>query len=274
MKKLIILLCNIVLGFAMGLTLVGCKKNDPNEIIIGASATPHAEILQQAVAPLKDKGYTLTIKTIDGYTTMNPSLAHNDLDANYFQHEQFLNDYLSANPNDKLSELVKVHYEPMGIYTAKKDSIDSLSAYDKIMIPNDTTNQQRALQLLAHYNIIQYKGSGDEYLIDSYIGVGDFNISNIDTAAANLVPQATKDNYAVVVINGNEALKFYGNVNTLNSNLIVNEPSELGQKYGNLVAVRTADKDLPKMQALADVLTSEVIKDFIDNTYGGLVLPL
>ena len=271
MKKLIVSIICITLGLLI-IPFVGCQKPDPNELIIGASSIPHAQILRQAVQPMKDKGYTLKIQEISGYATMNDMLAHNDIDANYFQHQQFLDDYLANNSGSKLSVLQKVHYEPMGIYKAQKDTLQ-LTSSDTIVIPNDTTNQQRALELLVDAGIIVYnqEKQGDKYQIDSYNGLGDFDIKNIDTATAETIP-TLKPDVALMVVNGNNALNAT-NIDT-QKDILHSEPPSLGEKYANLVAIRTSDIESPKMQALREILSSQSIAEYITNTYDGLVMPL
>jgi len=264
----------MVVCLIAALPIVACQKDDPNQIKIIASYSPHAEILRQADTLLRQKGYSLKIQKADTYEVMNKNTANGEFDANYFQHEGYLENDKAQNGYD-LGILTKVHYEPMGIYRAKQynDNIDNLTASDKIAIPDDTTNMQRALELLVVNNILQYN-SGDKSQLSSYSGVGNFNVDNIKTLPADMVSQTINDNYALAVINGNYALDFYNNAETAKQNRIVSEPAELGQTYANLVAVRTADIESPKMQALKEVLQGEQIAEFIANTYSGLVMPL
>ena len=237
MKKLILLAI-------AALCLVGCNRRKGNEILVGASPTPHAEILEVAKPLMKEKGYNLQIKVFDDYVTPNLSLASGDIDANYFQHTPYLDDFNKNNGTD-LVGVCKVHFEPMGIYSTKHTELKSGL---KIAIPNDTSNGKRARDLLA--------ANGIEGTI-------------IELEAQTLPSILVDVDYAC--INGNYALS-----SGVVDKCLVTESTEsdIAQTNANIIAVAKENVNLPKVAALVECLKSQTIKDFIKDKYGSSVIPM
>lgn len=237
MKKILLLLTTI-------LALVGCtNKNNPNDknLIIGASATPHALILENAAKPLLEKkGYKVTVKVINDYVTPNLMLNDGDLDANYFQHVPYLDDFNSKNRTN-LKWACKVHFEPMGIYSSKYSDLSKTNP--KVAIPNDTSNGKRARDLLASLNIQ----------------------ANIVELEAQALPSVLQDvDYAV--INGNYALSS----NILNKCLATEDAeSEIAQTNANVIAVKNLDYSW--VNDLKEAILSEEVKNYIQATFGSAV---
>ena len=232
MKKLLAGLLAVVL-------LAGCSSAEEEDktLKLGASTTPHAEILKQVVPALEEKGYEVTIQEFNDYNMPNKALQDGDLDANYFQHEPYLIDW-AENAGADLVAAFDVHFEPLGIYSVNKKSLDELEDGDRIAIPNDNTNGGRALQLLAANGIIEIKeGLGIKATVKDIVSYKkDIEIVELqaETCATNI-----KDvDYAV--INGNNALNA-----KLSDKVLATEAkdSEAATTYANVIAVRAEDKD-------------------------------
>lgn len=241
MKKL------FILPF-IAMLLCSCSKGnspDDKEIIVGASPTPHALILEQAKSIVEEEGYKLTIKTFNDYVTPNLSLDAGELDANYFQHEPYLNDF-NANNKTELVSVLKVHFEPMGIYSQDYTEIETGA---KIAIPNDTSNKERAMNLLND----KFGESLKDYTI-------------VEAEAQSLPALLPDVDYAV--INGNYAL-----LSKITDKLIVGEDtsSEIAQKNANIIAVKKEYKDKPFVKVLIKALTSDKVKKYIETEFGGSV---
>lgn len=260
-----------VLVFITLFSLTSCKKeHDENTIVIGASLTPHKEILEKARPLLKDLGYELEIEVYDDYILPNIALVEETVDANYFQHTYYLNDYNKGNGTNIVSAGI-IHYEPMGIYGK---NISNLSdAKGKIYIPNDGTNQSRAIKLLAENNLIEVKKYNDSSVLLTPYDIIDKKGFDIVPVDADLVPTFLKDgkNGYIAVINGNYALE--ANIDITSA--LASESSDGDAKtiYGNIIAVRAGEENSPKIQALISVLKSETIQNYILNTYKNAVLP-
>ena len=152
MKKLL----SLILAAALCLGISSCGKSDEKTITVAATSAPHAEILEQCKPLLKEKGYDLEIKVMDDYVTPNTATEDGEVDANYFQHINYLNDF-NKNNNTHLVNDVGVHYEPFGIYAGTRKSLSDLKDGDTIAVPNDATNEARALLLLAENGLIELK---------------------------------------------------------------------------------------------------------------------
>ena len=152
MKKLL----SLILAAALCLGISSCGKSDEKTITVAATSAPHAEILEQCKPLLKEKGYDLEIKVMDDYVTPNTATEDGEVDANYFQHINYLNDF-NKNNNTHLVNVVGVHYEPFGIYAGTRKSLSDLKDGDTIAVPNDATNEARALLLLAENGLIELK---------------------------------------------------------------------------------------------------------------------
>lgn len=268
MKKIVA----IILSLALSLTLfAGCGgKNDEKTITIGASPTPHAEILQIVKEELAKEGWTLEITVFNDYVQPNTAVEDGDLDANYFQHTPYLNTFNAENGTHLVSVL-SVHYEPFGIYPGTKTSLADLADGDSISIPNDGSNRARALLLLEANGLIKLKeGAGMEATVLD-IAENPHNLNIVEMEAAQL--PGTRDSVAFAVINGNYALGAGLNVAT---DALASEDaaSVSATTYANILVVKAGNEQNEKTLALIKALQSEAVKDYIEKTYNGAVVPL
>ena len=233
-------------------------KDDDKTITVAASATPHAEILEEAKPILEKEGYDLEVTVFDDYVRPNEVVESGEFDANYFQHIPYLEQF----NEEKGTHLVNaggIHYEPFGIYPGTKDSLDDLEDGDSIAVPNDTTNEARALLLLQDNGIITLKeGAGLNATVKD-IAENPHNVEIVELEAAQ-VARVTGET-AYVVLNGNYALEAGFSV------------GKDALAYVNVIAVKEGNEDSEKIQALVDVLKSDEIKDFINEKYDGAVIP-
>ena len=269
MKKL---LAVVLTGAFVVSALAGCGKNtsaDDKVIKVAASATPHAEILEQAKPLLEAKGYDLQVTVFDDYVQPNEVVESGDFDANYFQHIP----YLESFNEEKGTHLVNaggIHYEPFGIYPGTKASLDELADGDSIAVPNDTTNEARALLLLQDNGIITLKEDAGLTATKNDIVENPYNVDIVELEAAQ-VPRV-KDEVAFMVLNGNYALEAGFSV-AKDSIAYEKSDSEAAKTYVNVIAVKEGNENSDKIKALVEVLTSQEIKDYINNTYDGAVIP-
>ncbi len=236
-------------------------------IKVGASVTPHAEILQQVKDTLADEGYTLEIVEYNDYVLPNTALESGDIDANYFQHITYLNDFNEEN-GTHLTDVASIHFEPFGLYAGKSSSIDALPDGATIAVPNDTTNEARALLLLEQEGLIKLKeGAGlTATVIDIADNPKNLNIQEVEAAQlARVLPDVD-----LAAINGNYALEAGLQV----SDAIATESSEgdAAKAYANVLVVKEGSEDEPKIKALVEALKSDVVKDFIAAEYNGAVV--
>ena len=229
------------------LMLVGCAKTSKT-IVVGSSSTPHALILEETKDYIESQGYKLDVKVFNDYVLPNYALENGELDANYFQHEPYLNEFNSANGTHLVSVL-KVHFEPMGIYAGNKSSLENYSQTDKIIVPSDKSNYDRAVELLKEHGM---------------------NHANIVQVEAQNIPLMLSDcSYAV--INGNYALS----AGVVNRCIVTeNKESEIAQKMANVIAVKDGRQDDKKTKVLLEALKQENIKEFIKTKFGESVLYL
>ncbi|WP_434799092.1 MetQ/NlpA family ABC transporter substrate-binding protein [Terrisporobacter vanillatitrophus] len=263
LKKLLGLTLVGVIGASL---FVGCSKSGGEEdktIKVGASPTPHAEILEVVKPLLKEKGYELEVVEFDDYVLPNTSLAEGELDANYFQHVPYL-EQMNKEKDLKLTYTAKVHIEPMGIYSNKYDKLDELKDGAKISVPNDATNEARALQLLADNGIIEV--ADKELITAKDITKNPKNVEIVEVEAAQ-VPSTLQD-VDFAVINTNFALNV--NLNPTKDALAI-ESSD--SPYANILACREDNKDSEKVKALTEALTSDEVKSFIEEKYKGSIVP-
>lgn len=262
LKKLLGLTLSTVICASL---FVGCSQTSKEDktIKVGASPTPHAEILEVVKPLLEEKGYELEIVEFDDYVLPNTSLDEGELDANYFQHIPYLEEMNKAK-DLSLTYTAKVHIEPMGIYSDKNDSLDNIKDGAKISVPNDATNEARALQLLAKNGIIEI--ADKELITAKDITSNPKNIEIVEVDAAQ-VP-ATLPDVDFAVINTNYALNAGLNP-TKNALAIESNDSP----YVNILACREDNKDSDKIKALTEVLTSNEVKKFIEEKYEGSIVP-
>ena len=275
MKKIVALALAGVL--AVG-TLAGCgakkdegsKESGENKVIkIAASATPHAEILEEAKPLLKEKGYDLEIKVFDDYVQPNEVVESGDFDANYFQHTPYLESF-NKEKGTHLAVAGEIHYEPFGIYPGTKKSLDEIADGDKVAVPNDTTNEARALLLLQDNGIIKLKeGVGLEATVND-IKENPRNIEIVELEAAQIA--RVTGEMAYVVLNGNYALQAGYSVGK-DSLAYEKADSEAAKTYVNVIAVKEGNEENEAIKALVEVLKSDDIKKFIEEKYDGAVIP-
>ena len=251
MKKLFAL----ALALVLALSLTVASADELKVIRVGATAAPHAEILESeaVTAKLAELGYKLEVVVYEGYVLENPAVADGTDDANYFQHKPYLDSYNeTASESEQLVSAFTVHYEPFAIYSKKVTSLADLQDGAHIGLPNDPSNETRALLLLEAAEMNPHG-----YVFD-------------EVAAELLAP--TLEDYDIAVINGNYALDA-GLKPTTNGLFVEAADSEFATLYANIVAVRPADLDSDWLKALHTALTSKEAYDYMINTYEGGVIP-
>ena len=267
MKKLTAAVLTGVL--ATGALAATVSAEDDKKITVAASATPHAEILEQAKPLLEEKGYELEVEIFDDYILPNEVVEAGEFDANYFQHIPYL-DSFNEEKGTHLVNAGGIHYEPFGIYPGTKDSLDDIEDGDTIAVPNDTTNEARALLLLQDNGIITLKeGVGLEATVRD---IEEYKVEvEIQELEAAQVPRYTEE-MSYVVMNGNYALQAGFSVAD-DALTYETSDSEAAKTYVNVIAVKEGNEDSEKIQALVDVLKSDDIKNYINETYNGAVIP-
>ncbi|MDO5134509.1 MAG: MetQ/NlpA family ABC transporter substrate-binding protein [Eubacteriales bacterium] len=268
MKKLVAaaLTGALVLG-TVGSTWVFAE--DDKTITVAASATPHAEILEQAAPILEEQGYELEVTVFDDYVQPNKVVESGDFDANYFQHIPYL-DSFNEERGTHLVNAGGIHYEPFGIYPGTKESLDDIEDGDTIAVPNDTTNEARALLLLQDNGIITLnEGVGLDATVND-IAENPYNVEIVELEAAQVARVVGETAY--VVLNGNYALQAGYSV-AKDSLAYETSDSEAAKTYVNVIAVKEGNEESEKIQALVEVLKSEEIASYINDTYDGAVIP-
>lgn len=246
------------------------KKEETKKIVIGASPSPHADILKVAKKELKKEGYELEIKEYSDYVQPNTALESGDLDANYFQHKPYLDDF-NKKKKTHLVSAGMIHYEPFGIFPGKTKTLKDLKKGETVAVPNDTTNEARALLLLQDQGLIKLKdGAGlTATKKDIVENKKDLAIKEIEAAQ---IPRSLKD-VDIAVVNGNYALQAGLKVNK--DALATEDADSVGAKtYGNIVAVKKGNEKLAATKALIKALKSDTVKKYINDKYDGAVVPL
>ena len=246
------------------------KKEETKKIVIGASPSPHADILKVAKKELKKEGYELEIKEYSDYVQPNTALESGDLDANYFQHKPYLDDF-NKKKKTHLVSAGMIHYEPFGIFPGKTKTLKDLKKGATVAVPNDTTNEARALLLLQDQGLIKLKdGAGlTATKKDIVENKKDLAIKEIEAAQ---IPRSLKD-VDIAVVNGNYALQAGLKVNK--DALATEDADSVGAKtYGNIVAVKKGNEKLAATKALIKALKSDTVKKYINDKYDGAVVPL
>ena len=269
MKKLIAAALTGALVLGTVGTSVVFAADDDKTITVAASETPHSEILEAAKPILEEEGYDLEVTVFDDYVQPNEVVESGDFDANYFQHIPYLNSF----NEEKGTHLVNaggIHYEPFGIYPGTKSSLDDIADGDTIAVPNDTTNEARALLLLQDNGIIKLKdGAGLEATVND-IEENPYNVEIVELAAEQVARVAEETSY--IVLNGNYALQAGYSVSK-DALAYETSDSEAAKTYVNVIAVKEGNDNSDKIKALVDVLKSDEIKDFINEKYDGAVIP-
>ena len=242
--------------------------SDDKTITVGASPTPHAEILNAAKDVLAEQGWTLEVVEFTDYVQPNTALVDGDLDANYFQHIPYLNNFNKENNADLVSA-IEMHYEPFGIYPGKTATLEELADGATVAVPNDGSNETRALLLLQDAGLIKLKDGIDPTSDASKLDIVE-NPKNLDIQeiAAEQLPRSLED-VDLAVINGNYALQ--ADLNAKEDSLITENP-DYAKVYVNVVACRSGDETSDKITALKEALQSDAVKQFIDETYKGAVV--
>ncbi len=250
--------------------LTGCGKGGDDKVIkVAASSTPHAEILEQAKPLLADKGYDLQVTVYNDYVQPNEVVESGDFDANYFQHIPYLNSF-NEEKGTHLFNAGGIHYEPFGIYPGTKSSLSDVAEGDSVAVPNDTTNEARALLLLQDNGLITLKeGVGLEATVND-ISENPYNLEIVELEAAQ-VPRVAGE-VALVVLNGNYALEAGYSV-AKDALAYESSDSEAAKTYVNVIAVKEGNENTDKIKALVEVLQSDDIKKYITDTYDGAVIP-
>ena len=224
---------------------------------VGATAVPHAEILEAAKPLLEKEGITLEIVEFNDYVQPNLALNDKELDANFFQHEPYLKNFMDEHKEVKLKNAAGIHIEPMGVYSKKIKKLDELKDGATIAIPNDPTNGGRSLLLLEKAGIIKLKEGVGEKATVGDIAENKKNIKFQEVEAAQ-VPR-TLDDVDAAVINSNFAMQV--NLDPTKDALFIEDSTS---PYVNIIAVREGDTNRPEIKALIEVLQSQAIKDFIN----------
>lgn len=269
MKKRILsvlLASTVVLGL-VGLTGCGKKEaantEDKKTIVIGATAEPHAQILEQVKPILEKKGYTLEIKVFNDYALLNPSIEDGQLDANFFQHVPYLEEF-NKKKGTKLTYTAKVHLEPMGVYSQKIKDLKELKDGATVAVPNDPTNEARALRLLAREGIIKLKDQELLTKLDITENPKKIEIKELDAAQ---LPRTLTDVDAAV-INTNYALP--AGLNPTKDALAIEDKDS---PYANVIAVKEENKDKAYIKALSEAVNTPEIKKYIEEQYKGAIIP-
>lgn len=250
-------------------TTAGDVPVELKPIIVGASTAPHAEILAAAKPILAEQGYDLQIKEYTDYVLPNMALDGGDLDANYFQHNLYLEQFCEER-GTKLTAAATIHYEPFGIYAGKTSTIEALADKAKVAVPNDATNEARALLLLEAQGLIKLKEDAGLYATKNDIVENPKNLEIVELEAAQ-IPRSLPD-VEIAVINGNYAIA--AGLNASDALAVEDSASVAGTTYGNVVAVQTGRENDEVIVALIDALSSEEVKAFIEEKYQGAVVPL
>lgn len=236
---------------------------------VAASPTPHAEILNVAKEILAEQGIDLEIVEFSDYVQPNLVTESGEVDANYFQHTPYLDSFNEENGTHLVS-VGAVHYEPFGIYPGTKSSLDDIAEGDTIAVPNDTTNEARALLLLQDNGILKLKDGAGLTATVLDIEENPYNVEILELEAAQ-VPRV-KDEVAYVVLNGNYALDAGFSV-AKDSLAYEKSDSDAAKTYVNVIAVKEGNENSEKILALVGALKSDAIRQYINDTYDGAVVP-
>ena len=278
-KKSGLALVVVALAAVLAFGLVGCggsnsssssaadsgAASDDKVITVAASPTPHAEILNEAVKPVLEKeGWTLEVKEFTDYVLPNTATEDGEVDANYFQHVPYLNDFNEQN-GTHLVAVADVHVEPMKVFAGKTTSLDALADGAKVAVPNDTTNEARALLLLAAEGLIELDDPTNPVATTKNITANKLNLEFVEVEAAT-VPTVLAD-VDIAVINGNYAMGA-----ELSDDLVLATESATNNPYVNVVVVKEGNEDSEKTKALVAAFASQECKDYVAKNFGDVVV--
>lgn len=250
-------------------TEAAAETESKGTITVAATSVPHAEILEAAKPILAEQGWDLQITEFQDYVQPNEVVEAGDFDANYFQHVPYL-DSFNEEKGTHLVAVGNIHYEPLGIYPGTESDLNAISDGATIAVPNDTTNEARALLLLQDNGLITLKdGAGIEATVKD-IAENPHNIKFTELEAAQVSRVLPEVSFAV--LNGNYALEAGLNAQT-DALAIETSDSEAAKTYVNVIVVKEGNENNEGVKALVDVLKSDEIKNFINDTYQGSVVP-
>ncbi|MGB5866725.1 MAG: MetQ/NlpA family ABC transporter substrate-binding protein [Arcobacteraceae bacterium] len=255
----------VLLG-AIALGFVACTDEEKVEkkttIKVGATPVPHAEILEFVKPLLKAKGYDLEIVEFTDYVTPNIAVNEGELDANFFQHLPYLEEF-NKNKNTQLVKTVNVHLEPMGLYSKKIKSLDELADGATIAVPNDPTNESRALDILVKQGLLTFNDVALKTVVDIKTNPKNLKIKELD---APQLPRVL-DEVDAAIINTNYALS--ADLNPVKDAIVLESKDS---PYANIVVVKAGNENQDYIKALNEVLNSKEVKDFIATKYQGSIV--
>lgn len=272
LKRRNILSLAIILSLVIGsVALTGCggKDGEDKTIKVGASPAPHAEILKEVESELEKDGYKLEVVEFQDYVQPNKALDAGDIDANYFQHKPYMDEF-NAKQETELVSIGAIHYEPLGLYQGEKKSIDELAEGNKIAVPNDMTNEARALLLLESEGLIKLKKDAGLTATKQDVVENPKKLEIVELEAA-IIPRSMSS-VAMGVINGNYALS--AGIKEDTAITFESSDSAAAKTYANIIAVKKGNEDSEKSKALLKAMTSDKIKKFIEKKYGKAVVPV
>lgn len=260
----------LTLVLALVLTFTACGGSSSSEadktIKVGATPAPHAEILNEVKDVLAKDGWTLEVTEFEDYVQPNEAVNSGELDANYFQHQPYLDEYNTENKTELVSAGA-IHYEPLGVYKGTKKSFDELEKGDKIGVPNDASNEARALQLLAENGVIELQKEAGLEATKESITKNDLELEIVELEAATL-PNSLPD-LALGVINGNYAIG--AKLTSKDSIAFEGKDSAAAETFANIICCAKGNEESEKVQALVNALKTDAVKKFIDEKYDGAV---
>lgn len=266
---------SIALATTLLVSVASCSKKDSADngdsktIKVGANITPHSEILEVAKPLLAEKGITLEIVQLEDSVTPNTGVIEGSLDANYFQHVPYLEQFNKENGSDLVS-IGAIHYEPFGIYAGKTKDLKDLPDGALVAVPNNVTNEARALLLLQQEGLLTLKdGAGINATVEDIVD-NPKNIEFKEIAPEQLV--ASLPDVEIAVINGNYAIE--GGLHVSQALAVEANDGLAAQTYGNIIATSPDKKDNESLKILVEVLQGPEVKKYIEDTYDGAVVPL
>ena len=257
-----------------GLTACGASQEassgDDKVITVGATPTPPAEVLEHAVAPiLEEQGYDLQVTVFEDYVQPNTAVESGELDANYFQHINYLDAFNEENGTN-LVNAGYVHYEPFGLYAGKSSDLENIADGAKIAVPNDTTNEARALLLLQQEGLITLADGAGVTATTKDIVDNPKNLEIVELEAAQVSHSLQDVDFGI--INGNYALE--AGLSVADALAVESAEGVAAEQYGNIIAVADGNQDSEKIKALVAACQSDEVAKYIEDTYNGAVVPL
>lgn len=244
-------------------------KTETKKVTVAASPTPHAEILAQVKEILKEKGYELEVVEFSDYVQPNMVVDAGDIEANFFQHKPYLDDF-NKEKGTKLASIAQIHYEPLGVYAGKSSDFKNIPDGASIAVPNDTTNEARALLLLEANGLIKIREGAGLAATKNDIAENPRKIEIVELEAAQVARVITDVDF--VVLNGNYALS--AGLDVADAVAKEEQDSEAAQTYANIIVVKEGNENNEGVKALIDALKSDKVKQYINDTYKGAVVAI